>query len=172
MTEKEIEEIFDECEKEGFVSYFPNNYDLFDEDANYIGKEFDVISRDGYVEEDDFLPTWTIRFEDGHEMEAYASEICKSCISNWVISDSVYAFIELISEVYPALAEIETFDGKIRNISGFTYKEWISDVSKFMLLISECQRLMTLYPKMYPTMLNSSTVVTALRNAGMKLKNI
>lgn len=71
---------FRKYEKEGFDEAFHSPYH---DKSGYEGKLFKVISRcrtDGLAGEswdDECLPAWNIRFEDGATIQAFPEEICR-----------------------------------------------------------------------------------------------
>lgn len=82
MTDEQEREFVNDCydayERHGFRKFFSSPFDLYPEDRQYIGKEFDVVRR--VTEEDGWdlcsLPAWMIRFKDGYINYAYPEEIC------------------------------------------------------------------------------------------------
>ena len=72
-----VEECFNAYEEIGFANKFWSPFDLYDKDKPYVGLPFTIIGRCKEGKDWDIasLPAWKIRFEDGHEMEAYPEEI-------------------------------------------------------------------------------------------------
>ena len=91
MTEERekafVEALFYMCEQEGFAKEFRSDGGDFKE---YDGKSFQVLGRTEIYDPDqptehsadlECLPMWTIRFEDGKEIDCYPEEIVPSLMS-------------------------------------------------------------------------------------------
>ena len=78
MTKEEfemyMEKIYNRCEANMSKYFWASEESLFEADKDYIGKEFQSVTRK-VLDVEEFEPIWSITFADGHLMCAYSNEI-------------------------------------------------------------------------------------------------
>ena len=72
-----VKDLYDTYESDGFADKFWSPFYVSDIHRKYVGQPFTVIGRceEGDAWDSEYLPSWKIKFEDGHEMYAYPEEI-------------------------------------------------------------------------------------------------